>query len=74
MSITYSTSNERSMIFGKGVDAHSLFDADKCGQSRGNVYCTKAWYEWSMTIKNEMNDTDYPNTKQRGNLFWSPAV
>ena len=33
MSITYSTSNERSMIFGKGVDAHSLFDADKCGKA-----------------------------------------
>ena len=63
MSITYSTSNERSMIFGKGVDELSHFDADKCGQSRGNVYCTKVWNESSMTIKNEINDTDYPNTK-----------
>ena len=53
----------KELLFEEGVDAHSLFDADKCGQSRGNVYCTKAWYEWSMTIKNEMNDTDYPNTK-----------
>ena len=62
MSITYITGNERITLW-RGVDGLSLFDADKCGQSRGNVYCTKAWYEWSMTIKNEMNDTDYPNTK-----------
>ena len=53
----------KELLFEEGIDGLSHFDADKCGQSRGNVYCTKAWDEWSMTIKNEINDTDYPNTK-----------
>ena len=53
----------KELLFGEGANGLSLFDADKCGQSRGNVYRTKVWDEWSMTIKNEKNDTDYPNTK-----------
>ena len=53
----------KELLFEEGVDELSHFDADKCGQSRGNVYCTKVWDERSMTIKNEINDTDYPNTK-----------
>ena len=53
----------KELLFEEGVDGLSHFDADNCGQSRGNVYCTKVWDESSMTIKNEINDTDYPNTK-----------
>ena len=63
MSITNRTSNERNMILERALMGFLSLMLISVGKAVTMSIALKLGTKWSMTIKNEMNDTDYPNTK-----------